>query len=211
MHSIAAWLINFPELQSVAERNQNLDSKMQDAVSRIERLYVRGESPKNPEGICTRWTSVTRKQPFVDHLMELYFLWIHPNCMLFSETNFLDCYFSGDDTYCSTALVNAICAMACHLLVTPRDASPQITSDHASLAAAFIAEARSQIHPSEPPRITTLQAFAVMFLVELSSGRARNAATYLRCAADNLQDLEDDGHKDEVFEATRWGIHTLNT
>ena len=130
--------------------------------------------------------------------------------MLFSEINFLDCYFSGDDTYCSSALVNSICAMACNLLGRSQNETLQTTSDHASLGEAFLREARSQILPSDIPRITTLQSFAVMFLVELSSGRARNAATYLRCAADNLEELPDDGHKHEVYEASRWGIYTLN-
>ena len=211
MHSIASWLLTFPELRSFGERNQNLDLNMQDAVERIERLYVRTEFVEESEAPCTQWTSVTKNQAFADHLFGLYFGCVHPHCMLLSETNFLDCYFSGDTTYCSSVLVNSICAMACHLLDRAPEESPQVTSDYAALGIAFLVEARAQINPSDKPTVTTLQSFAVMFLVELSSGHARNASTYLRCAADNLQDLEKDGHKDEVFEASRWGIHTLNT
>ena len=210
IHSVAAWLLTFPDIRSMEERNHNLEGNLQDAVERIEQLYVRPDPSEDVGRLSVQWTSVTKNQAFLNHLFRLYFAWIHPHCTLFSEINFLDCYLSGDDTYCSSPLVNSICAMACNLLGRSQNEPLQTTSDHASLGEAFLREARSQIHPSDSPRITTLQSFAVMFLVELSSGKARNAATYLRCAADNLEDLANDGHKHEVYEASRWGIYTMN-
>ena len=205
IHSVATWLLTFPEIQSMEQSN------IRDAVERIEQLYVHSKLSDKVQTPRIQWTSVSKSQAFINHLFQLYFGWVHPHCMLFSEVNFLDCYLSGDDSYCSSSLVNAICAMACNLLDRKQEESTLRASEIASLGAAFLREARSLISPSDVPRITTLQTFAVMFLVELSAGKARNAATYLRCAADNLEDLGNDGHKDEVYEASRWGIYTLNT
>ena len=211
--SIARWLRTKPELREYAERNRETDFSLVDVVKRVESLYYRANLV-HADGIsqpAIQWTRVTEKQALIDHLFELYFLWVHPHHMLFSETYFLDSYHKGDDAYCSSPLVNAICSMACHLLDRDVTTSFQDVSDLEQLQSAFMQEARANISPSDHQDMPTLQAFAVLFLAELSSGRARNAVTYLRCAADNLLGQDVDSQADGALEMSRWGIHTLNT
>ena len=181
-----------------------------DVVERIERLYIRDEEIDKSLEPVTKWTTVPVKPALIALLFERYFTWVHPYHMLFSETNFLDCYLRGDNACCSGALVNAICAMACHFLDGSNMDTTQDVHDLSELRQAFLAEARSELGAKRDQLITTHQAFAVLFMDELSAGKARNATTYLRCAADELE-MRGFGHKDEVYEASRWGIHTLNT
>lgn len=210
VQAIADWLQTKPDLRSFIERNKEMDVALVDVVERTERLYVRADSVDNSLDPAAKWTTVPVKQALIALLFERYFTWVHPYHMLFSETNFLDCYLRGDSAYCSRPLVNSICAMACHFLDRSNMESIQDTHDLIELRQAFLAEARAEIGAYEVELITTHQTFAVLFLDELSAGRARNATTYLRCAADEL-DMRGFGHKDEVYEASRWGIHTLNT
>ena len=69
-------------------------------------------SDREIENISTnfRWTAVTSDTTVLDHLFQLYFSWVHPVHILFSEG-----YRRQSYQYCSTILVNSICAMACHL------------------------------------------------------------------------------------------------
>lgn len=59
----------------------------------------------------SRWTRVTEDDDKIHHLMALYFAWVHPAHMFFSEQHFIDSFRSHDGRYCSAALVNAICAL----------------------------------------------------------------------------------------------------
>ena len=212
--SIARWLRTKPELRQYVERHSETSLSLMDVVKRVESLYSRA-NPDHVDGEshspAVQWTRVAEGQALIDHLFELYFLWVHPHHMLFSETNFLDCYHRGDEKYCSSALVNAICAMGCHLLDRDVTTSFRDVSDLEKLRLAFMQEARLAISPSDHQDFPTLQAFAVLFLAELSSGKARNAVTYLRCAADNILGQDANEDEDNVLELSRWGIHTLNT
>jgi len=62
-----------------------------------------------------KWTSVTADSAILDHLFQLYFSWVHPVHTLFHEGHFVDSYKRQSDHFCSSVLVNAICAIACHL------------------------------------------------------------------------------------------------
>jgi hypothetical protein len=59
--------------------------------------------------------------------------------------------------------------------------------------------------------MTSIQSFAIMYLVELSSGKARSAVGYLRSAVENLKASSGPQQSDEAKETTFWGIQTLNT
>ena len=212
--SIAKWLRTKPELQEYADRNREAALSHMDVVKRVESLYSRtsqGHDDRVTHSSAIQWTRVSENQALISHLLELYFLRVHPYHMLFNEISFLDCYHTGKGLFCSSPLVNAICAMACHLLDGEARTSFQNESDIEQLQAAFLLEARSGISPWNNQDITTLQTFAVLFLADLSSGKARNAVTYLRCAADSLLGQDGDGNMADAFEVSRWGIHTLNT
>lgn len=83
--------------------------------------------------------------------------------------------------------------------------------DAATLRDGFMNEARATLTPSSYGYMTSVQTLAIMFLVELSSGKARKAIGYLRSAVDNLSTSHGPPLSEEANEMTVWGLHTLNT
>lgn len=157
------------------------------------------------------WTNVSNSHRLLGHLFDLYFTWVHPVHMLFSELDFKQNFKNNVDTYCSSPLVNAICAMACHLLDGEHVRERRNIVDAATLADGFMAQAKATLTPETYHFMTSIQAFAIMYLVELSSGRARSATGYLRSAVEYLKSTNGPEQSEEAKELTFWGIHTLNT
>ncbi|KAH8656216.1 hypothetical protein BGZ60DRAFT_385086 [Tricladium varicosporioides] len=154
-----------------------------------------------------KWTTVTTDSAVLDHLFQLYFAWVHPVHTLFSEGHFVDSYKRQLETYCSPMLVNALCAMACHL----HSVADADEVDFERLGDKFSDAVRQEIDP-EDRSVTTIQAFAVMFLVDCSYGRGLRATSYLQVATKSLSSLaykEIDGFA-EVWEDTVRGIQNLN-
>ncbi|KAK6495109.1 hypothetical protein TWF481_003137 [Arthrobotrys musiformis] len=60
------------------------------------------------------WTTVTDDDELVSHLVSLYMTWDHPVWHLFDWDIFIEAMKTGDTTYCSPLLVNAMLAEACH-------------------------------------------------------------------------------------------------
>ncbi len=157
------------------------------------------------------WTKVTTSHKLVGHLFDLYFTWVHPVHMLFSELDFKHDFRGNTDTNCSASLVNAICAMGCNLLESEDVRDRRNRIDAATLRDGFMNEARVTLTPSSYGYMTSVQTLAIMFLVELSSAKARKAVGYLRSAVDNMKDGSGPPLSDEAKEITVWGLHTLNT
>ena len=158
-----------------------------------------------------RWTKVTTSHRLIGHLFDLYFTWVHPVHMLFSELDFKHDFRSNVQTNCSASLVNAICAMGCNLLENEDVGDRSNVIDAATLRDGFMNEARATLTPSSYGYMTSVQTLAVMFLVELSSGKARKAIGYLRSAVDNMKNGLGPSPSEEATEITLWGLHTLNT
>lgn len=61
------------------------------------------------------WTTVTKDDLFVSHLVSAYLSWYHWYYHHFDERLFLDAITAGqvDSTYCSPLLVNAVLGMGC--------------------------------------------------------------------------------------------------
>ena len=156
------------------------------------------------------WTKVTASHRLIGHLFDLYFTWVHPLHMLFSEIVFKHDFRENLDTNCSAALVNAICAMGCNLLESEEDKDIRKRVDAATLRDGFMNEARATLSPSSYSHITSIQALAIMFLVELGAGKARKAVGYLRSAVDNMVSGTGPPLSEEAKEITVWGLHTLN-
>ena len=157
-----------------------------------------------------RWTNVTTDDSLVDHLMALYFTWLHPCHVIFSEVHFMASYRNRSNLYCSTSLVNAVCAMACRFFEFAPDYQRNPAIDAEQLGDRFMEEARSHIKPDMYYKMTTLQTFAIMFLVELSSGKGSRAAAYIRIAADKLNGRLDSQNLTEASEICSWGLYVLN-
>jgi hypothetical protein len=154
-----------------------------------------------------RWTSVTQDENKIHHLMALYFAWVHPAHMFFSERHFIQSFKINDRTYCSSALVNAICAMGCNYCVDKNGANePTIRR----LGERFTERARSELRTEKTMTPLSIVTYAIIFLVELSAGHARDAFSHLRLAIDSLQDVGRNGWDEEAFSITFFGIHALN-
>ena len=153
------------------------------------------------------WTKVTTDTSTLDHLFQLYFAWIHPIHTLFSEARFADSYDRQTETYCSSVLVDAVCAMACSL----HTAVEGDEGIYERLGARFSDAARKALQLDDS-RLTTIQAFAVMHLVDCAHGNALRAVGYLKIATLSLPRAvyqENDGLV-ESWKATFGGIRNLN-
>lgn len=176
------------------------------ALSNHSITYSSDQDMEGPGTTDTHhWTSVVGDLSVLDHLFQLYFAWVHPVHTLFSEGHFVNSLRSKDSTYCSTVLVNAICAMACHL---NEDAD---LDESEELSRRFSDAVRAEIDPHDGT-LTTVQAFAVMFLVDCARGNSLKASSYLRVATSLLfkvQTLED-GSFQRVYRDTARGLISLN-
>jgi hypothetical protein len=153
-----------------------------------------------------RWTAVTADMAVLDHLFQLYFSWIHPVHTLFSEGHFVDSYKRQSKSFCSALLVNSICAMACHL----HSGSDNEEVDFDRLGIEFSDAVRASIDADDKD-ITTVQSFAVMFLVDCARANGLRASSYLRVASNNLSSVafqENDGFR-EVWKYTVRGVRNL--
>jgi len=201
------------------EPNNNSRRDLLNVVEDFENQYqdedglARGERARSNDSDIV-WTDVSSSQTLIGHLFDLYFTWVHPVHMLFSELDFKYTFRTNEGHYCSRVLVNAVCAMACHLLENEGAHSPRLTQesgrDAATLREGFMIEARKHLTRGTYHEMTSIQAFAVMYLVEFSSSKARIALGYLRSAVENVTSATKN-QSVEAQEITAWGINTLNT
>ena len=123
------------------------------------------------------WTMVTQDAEFINHLLQLYFCWVHPFYVLFSEECFRRDMASRRSKYCSPLLVNAILATACNYSDQPEARTnpmdPLTAGNH------FFAEARRLLNEDERTCLTTVQALAVLSLREASCARDSSGFQYI--------------------------------
>jgi hypothetical protein len=128
----------------------------------------------------TTWTNVTDDLAFVNRLLTLYFTWSHPFYIIFSRESFYKDFNDGRNKYCSSLLVNAICAYACHL--TDEPAGRTDPSNFRTAGDHFFAEAKRLLYENELPSLTTTQALCLMAMREPSTGRDSTGFGYIgRC------------------------------
>jgi hypothetical protein len=154
------------------------------------------------------WTTVTSDKAILDHLFQLYFAWVHPVHTLFSERHFVDSYRRHVDSFCSSILVNAICAMACHF----HSASEEDEVNFEQLGQEFSDNARSSLDTNNK-RITTAQSLALIFLVDCCHSNVLRGEAYLKAATKTFSEVlwsESEGFH-EVWTTTLCGIRNLTT
>jgi hypothetical protein len=195
--------------ESIAESVSCAPTEEQERLSPIN-------SPPSPSGASYHrpqilpgfsWTTVTQDSAVLGHLFQLYFTWVHPVHTLFSEGHFVESYNARKPQHCSSQLVNAMCALACHLHTRPEDNA--VDSDR--LGILFAKAFRVSFEPSDKST-TSIQAAAVMFLVELGRGFGLRASTYLTLASDHIVEILSTA-SDElpcVLKNTLQGIRCLN-
>ena len=199
---IAEWL-GRPLLHG-AQLSPASEIDLKDAIERYHKDFVEQKDPRY-------WTSVTTDVALIEHLLSLYLCWVHPVHMLFDETQFMSSLRDCADVYCSASLVNGVCAMSCHLLhniCNDEDKTRQII---ASLRSRFMDEARVLLKGVDSTKITSIQTYAIMFLVEVSVGNGLMASSHLRMATETIVAKRTTEQSPESFEVTYWGIMTLHT
>lgn len=195
--SIVEWLVQNPVggLETLSQK----ESSPRHSTIEVSDHEMSGVNPE------ARWTSVISDTAVLDHLFQLYFAWVHPVHTLFSEGHFVDSYKRQSDGYCSSVLVNSICAMACHLH------SGNDSEDFGQLSTEFSDAVRANIDASDT-KITTIQALAVMFLVDCARANVLRASSYLKLAIEGLPSViyveSEDFH--ESWKNTIRGVRNLN-
>ena len=202
--AIAEWLgrpLIGSDTQALSPTTEN---QISHAIEQYHRNLVENHDPRY-------WTNVSTEAELIEHLMKLYFTWIHPVHMLFDEEHFMTSFKECADVYCSSALVNIICAMSCHLLHDTRDDDERTKSGIQSLRTQFINESRSLMKNADYGKMTSIQTYAMMFLVELGSGNGLIASSHLRLAVESLVAKQTSEQSSEAEEVAAWGILTLHT
>jgi len=132
------------------------------------------------------WTTVTRDTEVILHLLNMYLSWHYPYFTTLSKSLFLRDFLLGKPPgrpkrimYCSSLLVNAMLALGCHFTNSPAGcADPH---DPTTKGDAFFAEAKRLIMENdeyEKPRLTTVQALALMSVREAGCGREAKGWVY---------------------------------
>lgn len=167
------------------------------------------------------WTTVTQDLAFVERLLDLYFRWSHSFYVVFSRECFYKDFRSGREKYCSSLLVNAILAYACHFSDEPAARTDpnnfRTAGDH------FFEEARRLLYENEASSLTTVQALCIMAMREPSAGRDSPGFAYMgrcmRMAIEMGLHLNNSAapamgltpSEIEVRKVTFWGCFTVDT
>jgi hypothetical protein len=175
-------------------------------------------TPAEPPAV---WFAAPEDAELVQHLLNLYFCWVHPFYQLFSRDHFLHDMGRGRTEFCSAMLVNALLAIACHYSDRPAartaGGGSNTAGDH------FFAEAKRLLDRTEKPSLTTVQALGIMSVREASQGRDSNGYQYAgRCVRMALEmglHLSGMGSGKrpsevddlEVRRVTFWGVFNLET
>lgn len=201
--SIARWL-GRPLRGSGADLSPGAESRIDLAMQDYREQMVRRNDPRY-------WTSAISDPGLIEHLLQLYLTWIHPMHMLFDENHFLDSLRHCVDVYCSTSLVNAVCAMACHLWhprnVDSREASKRV----GMLRARLLTEAKTLLKDVDNSKMTNIQSHSIISLAEIGSGLGLMAGTRLRLAAEALLAKQIHEQSEEAEKVSQWGVVTLLT
>lgn len=153
----------------------------------------------------TSWTTVTKDTKVIVHLINMYFTWHYPYFTTLSRSLFYRDFLLGKPPgnpkrtiYCSSLLVNAMLALGCHFTNSP--AACADPNDPTTKGDAFFQEAKRLIVENdayERPRMTTVQALALMSVREAGCGREAKGWVYsgmsFRMAQDMGLNLESGG------------------
>ena len=173
---------------------------------------------QTPAEARATWFRAPQDAELVEHLLNLYFCWVHPFHHLFSRELFLYEMGHGRTQFCSALLVNALLSFACHY--SDRPVAYADPSDTATAGDHFFAEAKWLLDNTELPSLTTVQALGIMSLRETSRGSDSNGYQYagrcVRMALElglHLSDFSSESRSSllEARKVTYWGVFHLET
>jgi hypothetical protein len=164
------------------------------------------------------WFKAPQDAEFVEHLLNLYFCWIHPYYQFFSHDHFIHDMSRGRTEFCSAMLINVLLSIACQYSDRPTARMDGNTPSTAGNQ--FFAEAKRLLDETEIPSLTTVQALGIMSVREASQGRDSNGYQYAgRCVRMALEmglhlSVTGNGMRPseaEVRRVTFWGVFNLET
>ncbi|KAI1261031.1 fungal-specific transcription factor domain-containing protein [Xylariaceae sp. FL1019] len=146
----------------------------------------------------TSWTNVTKDPEAITHLLNMYFTWHYPYFTTLTRSLFYRDFLKGrrpvsssrTTAYCSPLLVNAMLALGCHF--TDVTSAYGTAGDSWSKGDHFFGEAKRLIIDNddyENPRITTVQALALMSVREAGCGREAKGWVYSGMSFRMAQDI----------------------
>jgi hypothetical protein len=186
------------------------------------------------ESFITSWTTVTKDENFIVHLLTMYFTWHYPYFTTLSKKLFFKDFNMGRQAvsnsrkveYCTPLLVNAMLALGCHFTALPEARADE--DDSATAGDHFFKEAKRLIMLNdeyEKPKLATVQALALMSVREAGCGRESKGWVYsgmsFRMACDLGLNLDsgamygarESGLGEEEIDARRitfWGCYLFD-
>ncbi|KAF2143695.1 uncharacterized protein K452DRAFT_325640 [Aplosporella prunicola CBS 121167] len=164
----------------------------------------RSDAYQQLEDPVTSWTTATDDPELVVHLMNMYFTWHYTFFTTLSRPLFWKDFLLGKPPsdsgrkYCTPLLVNAMLALGCHFTSIP--AARANRDNSATAGDHFFKEAKRLIMENdehEKPKITTVQALALMSVREAGCGREAKGWVYsgmsFRMACDLGLNLDSSG------------------
>lgn len=139
------------------------------------------------DNALTSWTNVTSDPDLIIHLLNMYFTWHYSYFTCLPKSLFYRDFLLGKPPlntrrkteYCTSVLVNAMLALGCHFTSFP--AAREHPNDSATAGDHFFKEAKRLIMENdehEKPKITTVQALALMSVREAGCGREAKGWVY---------------------------------
>lgn len=208
---------DFAQQMTQTPTSTDIDDEMH-ALKRepsLQNVYPMNPTPTENSAV---WFRSLQDAELVEHLLNLYFCWVHSTYPLFSRDHFLHDMGRGRSDYCSAILVNALLAFACHY--SDRSQARMDPTNPATSGEHFFSEARRLLYNVDSPSLTTVQALGVMSIRETSLGRDSNgyrlAGRCVRMALELGLHLSVIGNglkasDAEVRKITFWGIFNLET
>ncbi|KAH8912492.1 hypothetical protein BR93DRAFT_81002 [Coniochaeta sp. PMI_546] len=155
------------------------------------------ENYPSTEDPIISWSEVSKDPQVIIHLINLYFDWHYPYFTTLSKSLFYRDFLRGKPasqprttSYCSSLLVNAMLALGCHF--TSVAAAYAIPGDSRTKGDHFFAEAKRLIVENdeyEKPKLTTVQALALMSVREAGCGREAKGWVYSGMSFRMAQDI----------------------
>ncbi|KAF7899596.1 hypothetical protein EAF00_003932 [Botryotinia globosa] len=156
-----------------------------DVKEQLPTLQVIDNEVDGLETSRFHWTAVTADKDILHRLFSLYFNWVHPSHSLFNEQHFVDSMQNNSNEPRSPLLFNAICTMACYLhTVLEGD-----RANYKELGQRFADVVKNNID-AEDMSLMTIQAFAILFLIDSAQGYRTHASAYLEVPSNSLMNLE---------------------
>ncbi|KAL6718992.1 hypothetical protein ACLMJK_003227 [Lecanora helva] len=203
--SIAEWLGRpLIEPDGLRGLSQTSEDQISQEIQQYHKQLVDDRDPRY-------WTNVTSNRVLIEHLITLYFTWIHPVHMLFDERHFLSSFKECTDVYCSSALVSVICTVSCHLLHKIDETGGLTKAAVDTLRDRFMQETLKRMRNMVHTKMTTIQTYAIMALADFASGHGLIASSHLRLAVEILTDKWNPQQDEEAQRVTIWGTMTLHT